>query len=192
MINSVVIQGRFTKDPEIRYTQSQTAVCSFGLACQRNIKPEGAQDYPVDFIDCVAWRNTAEFIQKYFNKGSLIICRGRLQKREWTDQNGNKRYSTEVVVDEASFCEKKQDSGGQNSGYGQPQGSYGGGYGQGGYNGYTHPAPQGGYQQPQGGYQPQGYGAPPPQQGYQQQPNYGTPPQSGPFQELPDDGDLPF
>lgn len=136
MINSVVIQGRLTKDPELRYTQSQTAVLSFSLACQRNVKSENAQDYPVDFIDCVAWRQTAEFISKYFKKGSMIICRGRLQKREWTDQNGNKRYAAEVVLDEASFCEKKQDAGGQSGGYAQPQ------------QGYAAPPPQGSYQQP--------------------------------------------
>lgn len=185
MINSVVIQGRLTKDPELRYTQTQTAVLSFGLACQRNIKPEGAQDYPVDFIDCVAWRNTAEFISKYFKKGSLIVCRGRLQKREWTDQNGGKRYSTEVVLDEASFCEKKQDGGGQSGCYGQ---SYGGDYRQ----GYSQP-PQGYGQPPQGYAQPQqGYAAPPPQGGYQQ-PNYGMPPAGGSqFTEMPDDGELPF
>jgi len=186
MINSVVIQGRLTRDPELRYTQSQTAVLSFGLACQRNVKSEGAQDYPVDFIDCVAWRQTAEFISKYFKKGSMIICRGRLQKREWTDQNGNKRYSTEVVLDEASFCEKKQDSSGQSGGYGQPQGSYGGAdYRQ----GYSQP-PQG-YSQPQNGYPPQqGYGAPPPQN--YQQGGYGMPPAGGQFSELDDDGELPI
>lgn len=180
MINSVVIQGRLTKDPELRYTQSQTAVLSFGLACQRNVKSEGAQDYPVDFIDCVAWRQTAEFISKYFKKGSMIICRGRLQKRDWTDQNGNKRYSTEVVLDEVSFCEKKQDGGGQSGGYGQ--GGYGGGYNQ----SYSQP-PQG-YAQPQNGYQPQqGYGAP---QNYQQ--GYGAQPAGSPFANMEDDGELPF
>lgn len=186
MINSVVLQGRFTKDPDLRYTQSQTAVLSFGLAVQRNIKPEGAQDYPVDFLECVAWRNTAEFLSKYFRKGSLVIVRGRLQKREWTDQNGNKRYATEVIVDEASFCEKKQDGGGQNGGYGQPPAPYGGAD----YNqGYSQP-PQS-YGQPQGGYPPQqGYGAPPPQN--YQQGGYGMPLTGGQFSELDNDGELPF
>lgn len=192
MLNHIVLMGRLTRDPELRYTQSQTPVASFTVACDRDFPNKQTGERECDFIDCVAWRSTGEFVSKYFQKGSMIVVAGRLQIRDWTDQNGGKRRAAEIVADNCYFGEKKQDGGQPGQQYGQPQN-----YGQ-PQGGYTQP-PQG-YGQPpaQGGYAPQGYapqqnyGAPP-QSGYQQ-PGYGAPPAPGPgqFQEMPDDGELPF
>ena len=98
MLNSITLMGRVTKDPELRYTQNDTPVASFTLAVDRDIG-----DKHTDFIDCVAWRKTGEFAQKYFSKGSLAVVTGRLQIRDWTDRDGKKRYSPEVVVDHIYF-----------------------------------------------------------------------------------------
>ena len=102
MLNTITIMGRLTRDPEVRYTQSQTPVASFTLAVDRDFG-----DKQTDFIDCVAWRGTAEFVSKYFHKGSMAVATGRLQLREWTDQNGNKRRNAEVVADHVYFGESK-------------------------------------------------------------------------------------
>lgn len=102
MLNHITIMGRMTKDPELRYTQSQKPVASFTLAVDRDFG-----DRQTDFIDCVAWNKTAEFVQKYFHKGSMAAISGRLQLREWTDQNGNKRRSAEVVAENVYFGEGK-------------------------------------------------------------------------------------
>lgn len=103
MLNDVKLQGRMTREPELRQTQSGKSVCGFSLAVKGNGK-----DAPTDFFDCVAWGNTAEFVSRYFSKGALMIVSGRLQTREWQDQNGAKRKSVEVVVNDAYFCESKQ------------------------------------------------------------------------------------
>ena len=103
-------QGRLVKDPELRYTQSQTAVLSFSIACERDFADKETGKRQTDFLDCVAWRTTAEFISKWFGKGDMIILTGHLQKRDWTDDKGTKRYATEIVVDTVNFA------GGKNSG----------------------------------------------------------------------------
>lgn len=109
MLNTVTLQGRLTKDPELRYTNNQIAVCSFTLACERDYAPDGKKE--TDFIDAVAWRGTAEFLNKYFAKGSLAAVTGRLQVRTWKDDNGNNRRNTEVLVDHVYFCGSKKDGG---------------------------------------------------------------------------------
>lgn len=101
-MNTVVIMGRFVSNPELRYTQSNTAVTSFTLAVNRPKSKDKEQ--AADFIDCVAWRNTAEFLPKYFGKGDMIGITGHLQTRLWEDKNGNKRKTTEVLVDRCDFC----------------------------------------------------------------------------------------
>ena len=98
MLNHIVIMGRLTRDPELRYTQSQTPVASFSLAVDRDFGGRDGGEKQTDFIDCVAWRQTAEFVNKYFTKGSMAVVSGRLQIRDWTDRDGGKRRSAEVVV----------------------------------------------------------------------------------------------
>lgn len=113
--NKVILGGRLTSDIELKVTQSGISVCSFSLAINRKV----AKDQPqkTDFIDCQAWRQTAEFLSRYFKKGSSLCVVGQLQKSEWTDQNGQKRYKVEVVVDEAMFVDSKNDAqGGETSG----------------------------------------------------------------------------
>ena len=112
MLNHITIMGRLTRDPEIRYTQSQTPVTSFTLAVDRDFGGRDGGERQTDFIDCVAWRQTAEFVSKYFTKGSMAVVSGRLQIREWTDREGGKRRSAEVVVDNIYFGESKRRDGG--------------------------------------------------------------------------------
>ena len=107
-MNQVVLMGRLTRDPELRRTQSGTAVASFTLAVDRGFTPRDGGERQTDFIDCVAWRNTGEFVSKYFVKGQMMAVTGRLQIRDWTDKDGNKRRSAEVVVDNAYFTESKK------------------------------------------------------------------------------------
>lgn len=107
-INKVVLGGRLTADVELKQTTSGVAVCSFTIAVNRKYQAEGQQQ--TDFINCVAWRNTAEFISKYFGKGSSICVAGAIQVRTWTDQNNNKRYATEIIVDDAYFVDSKSDN----------------------------------------------------------------------------------
>ena len=112
MLNHITIMGRLTRDPEIRYTQSQTPVTSFTLAVDRDFGGRDGGEKQTDFIDCVAWRQTAEFVSKYFTKGSMAVVSGRLQIRDWTDRDGGKRRNAEVVVDNIYFGEsKRRDSG---------------------------------------------------------------------------------
>lgn len=106
MLNHIVIMGRLTRDPEMRHTQSGTPVVSFSLAVDRDFKNQNG-DKETDFIDCTAWRSTAEFVDKYFHKGSLAVVSGRLQIRDWQDKEGNKRRSAEVVADNIYFAESK-------------------------------------------------------------------------------------
>ena len=130
MLNHIVLMGRLTRDPELRQTQSGVSVVSFRIAVDRDFQSRDGGDKQADFIDIVAWRSTAEFVSKYFTKGRMAVVSGRLQVREWTDKENNKRYSTEVVADNVYFGDSKpsgQASGGQPSG-GRSGGSYGGGY----------------------------------------------------------------
>ena len=109
MLNKVVIMGRLTKDPELRRTGSGTAVTSFSLACDRDFKSRSG-DKETDFIEVVAWKNTAEFVSKYFSKGRMAVVEGRLQIRDWTDKAGNKRITAEIVADNVYFADSKRDS----------------------------------------------------------------------------------
>lgn len=115
MLNHITIMGRLTRDPELRRTGSGTAVANFTVAVDRDRAPEG-QERETDFIDCVAWRAAGEFVSKYFRKGRMIVVSGRLQIRNWTDQEGNKRRSAEVVADNCYFGDSKKESGEGNNG----------------------------------------------------------------------------
>ena len=126
MLNHIVLMGRLTRDPELRQTQSGVSVASFTLAVDRDFQSRDGGEKQTDFIDIVAWRNTAEFVSKYFTKGKMAVVSGRLQIRDWTDREGGKRRSAEVVADNVYFGESKSGSqGGQPSG-GKSGGSYGG------------------------------------------------------------------
>jgi single-strand DNA-binding protein len=107
-INKVILGGRLTADPELKQTPSGVPVLSFSLAVNRRTGKD--QEQKTDFIECQAWRQTAEFISRYFRKGSSLCIVGNIQKRSWKDQQGNNRYATEVVVDEAMFVDSKNDS----------------------------------------------------------------------------------
>lgn len=109
-INSCVLMGRLTRDPEKRYTANNTPVTSFAIAVDRD------QEH-TDFFNCTAWRKTADFVSTYFAKGDMIAVRGRIQNRDWTDKNGNARRSTEIVADEVSFCGSKKDKPDQKEAY---------------------------------------------------------------------------
>ena len=118
MLNKIFIMGRLTRDPELRRTQNGTAVTSFTLAVDRDFKnSDGTKD--TDFIDVVAWRNTAEFVSKYFSKGRMAVVEGRLQLRDWTDKDGNKRRNAEVLADNIYFGDAKKDA---DSGAARPTG----------------------------------------------------------------------
>ena len=118
MLNHITIMGRLVRDPELRRTGSGIAVASFTLAVDRDHKPDGGER-ECDFIDCVAWRQTGEFVSKYFTKGSMAVVSGRLQIRNWTDKEGNKRRSAEVVSEHAWFGEGKKNSEGSFTANGQ-------------------------------------------------------------------------
>jgi single-strand DNA-binding protein len=107
MLNKIILMGRLTRDPELRRTQSGTAVTSFSLAVDRDFKGQNGEK-ETDFIDVVAWRNTAEFVSKYFTKGRMAVVEGRLQLRDWTDKDGIKRRSAEVIADNVYFGDSKQ------------------------------------------------------------------------------------
>lgn len=107
--NKVILGGRLTANPEIKQTQSGVPVCTFSIAVNRKYTKEGQQQ-EVDFISCTAWRNTAEFLGKYFKKGSSICVVGSIQVRSWTDSNNQKRYATDVMVDEVLFVDSKNES----------------------------------------------------------------------------------
>ena len=122
MLNHIVLMGRLTRDPELRYTQSQIPVASFSLAVDRDFGGRDGGERQTDFIDIVAWRSTAEFVSKYFTKGSMAVVSGRLQIRDWTDREGGKRRSAEVVADNVYFGESKRRDGGDTSRPGAPSG----------------------------------------------------------------------
>ena len=115
MLNKIILMGRLTRDPELRRTQSGTAVTSFRIAVDRDFKGQDGSKQ-ADFFDVVAWRATAEFVSKYFTKGRMAVVEGRLQIRDWTDKDGGKRRSAEVVADNVYFGDSKRD-GGDSSGY---------------------------------------------------------------------------
>ena len=139
MLNHITIMGRLTRDPELRRTGSGIAVASFTVAVDRDFGGRDGGEKETDFIDCVAWRQTGEFVSKYFTKGSMIVVSGRLQIRGWTDKDGNKRRTAEVVADNVYFGESRRNSEGGNA-YGGN--TYGG-------NSYNAPAPSfGGYSAP--------------------------------------------
>ena len=108
MLNKIVIQGRMCSDPELRHTQSGTAVASFTLAVDRDFKDKQTGEKATDFIDIVAWRNTAEFVSRYFTKGRMAVVVGSLQLRDWTDKEGNKRRTAEVVAENVYFGDSKR------------------------------------------------------------------------------------
>ena len=125
MLNHITIMGRLTRDPELRYTQSQTPVASFTLAVDRDFGSRDGGEKQTDFIDCVAWRQTAEFVSKYFTKGSMAVVSGRLQIRDWTDRDGGKRRSAEVVVDNMYFGESRRRDGDSGDSRSSSYSSYG-------------------------------------------------------------------
>ena len=124
MLNHITIMGRLVRDPEMRRTGSGIAVANFTVAVDRDFAGKQSGEKETDFIDCVAWRQTGEFVSKYFAKGKLIVVSGRLQIRSWTDNDGNKRRAAEVVADNCYFAESKKDSdGGQKSNYNNSYGN---------------------------------------------------------------------
>ena len=130
MLNHITIMGRLVRDPELRRTGTGTAVTSFTLAVDRDFSPKDGSERETDFIDCVAWRQTGEFVSKYFTKGRMAVVSGRLQIRNWNDKDGNKRRSAEVVVDNVYFGDSRRDgdSAGSAFGSGMPSGPAVGGY----------------------------------------------------------------
>lgn len=171
MLNKIFLQGRLVADPELRHTQSGVAVASFRIAVDRNYKDRETGERKADFINVVAWRQTGEFVSRFFTKGRMAIVEGELQTRDYTDRDGNRRYATEVVADNVYFGDSRRD--GDTSGY-APQG--GGNY-----------APQGGGYTPQGRSN-NGYG-----QGQQAPGGYSAAPAADQFADLTDDdGELPF
>ena len=143
MLNHITIMGRLTRDPELRRTGSGVAVASFTVAVDRDFGGRDGGEKETDFIDCVAWRQTGEFVSKYFTKGRMIVVSGRLQIRSWTDKDGNKRRTAEVVADNCYFGDSKRDDQGGSSYGGNTYG--GSSYG----SAYSAPAPSyGGYSAP--------------------------------------------
>ena len=126
MLNHITIMGRLTRDPELRRTGSGIAVASFSLAVDRDYSPRDGGERETDFIDCVAWRQTGEFVSKYFTKGRMAVVSGRLQIRNWTDKDGNKRRSAEVVADNVYFGDSRRDGESTGSSYAAPAPSFGG------------------------------------------------------------------
>jgi len=132
MLNHITVMGRLTRDPELRRTGSGIAVASFTVAVDRDFAPKDGGERETDFIDCVAWRQTGEFVSKYFTKGRMAVVSGRLQIRNWTDKEGNKRRSAEIVADNVYFGDSKRDEqsssayGSYSNPYSAPAPSYGG------------------------------------------------------------------
>lgn len=145
MLNRVTLQGRMVADPELRRTQSGTAVASFRLAVEQDFKDKETGQRKADFINCVAWRQPGEFAAKYFPKGSMAVVEGKLQTRDYTDKEGTRHFITEVNVDHIYFCGSKSDGSGS-----KPANNYGNQYGGSGY-GAPQSAPAGGYGSQYGG-----------------------------------------
>ncbi|MDE5984321.1 MAG: single-stranded DNA-binding protein [Eubacterium sp.] len=123
MINMVALMGRLTYEPELRTTSSGISFLRFQVACDRNFQSQG-QERQADFIDCIAWRQKAEFISRYFHKGSMIAVEGSIQTSNYTDKDGNNRKQVEVVANNVSFCGSKAESGTTNPAFSQPAPSY--------------------------------------------------------------------
>jgi len=128
MLNKIIVMGRLTRDPELRQTPNGVNVASFSIACDRDFKDKSTGEKQTDFIDVVAWRNTADFVSRFFTKGRMAVVEGRLQIRNWEDQSGNKRRTAEVVAENIYFGDSRP--GGEGGGAAPYQG---GGYTQGGY-----------------------------------------------------------
>ena len=175
MLNKIFLQGRLVADPELRHTQSGVAVASFRIAVDRNYKDRETGERKADFINVVAWRQTGEFVSRFFTKGRMAIVEGELQTRDYTDRDGNRRYATEVVADNVYFGDSRRDGDAPQGGYASQGGNY---------------APQGGGYAPQG-LSNSGYGS-----GGQQPPapgGYSAAPAVDQFADLTDDdGELPF
>ena len=206
MLNKIFLMGRLARDPELRRTQTGTPVASFRLAVDRDFKDKNTGERATDWIDVVAWRQTAEFVSRYFTKGRMAVVEGRLQIRDWTDKDGNKRTSAEVVADNVYFGDSRRDGsdrqdngytnyapGGNGGNYGGNGGGNGGSYGGGNYNGSGNSsAPSGGRNNSRAGdgYSEYGYTASkygPATMYTKQSPNEPS------FSELDgDDGELPF
>ena len=163
MLNHIVIMGRMVKDPELRYTQSQVPVASFTVAVDRDFGGRDGAERQTDFVDCVAWRQTGEFVSKYFQKGRMIVVSGRLQSRKWQDREGNNRTNWEIQADNVYFVDSKRESDG-----GYSQNSYGG---QSSFSNQSNSY---------GGYDSAKQNASAPQVA------------ANPYEELEDDGELPF
>ena len=131
MLNHITVMGRLTRDPELRHTQNGIPVASFSIACDRDFKDKNTGEKTTDFIDCVAWRNTAEFVSKYFTKGRMAVVDGRLQLRDWIDREGNKRRSAEIVANSVNFGDSrpKEQSQAAPGNYAPAGACAGGGYG---------------------------------------------------------------
>ena len=136
MLNKIFLQGRLVADPELRHTQNGVAVASFRLAVDRDFKDRNTGERTTDFIDCVAWRQTGEFVSRYFTKGRMAVVEGRLQIRDWQDRDGNKRRSAEVVADNVYFGDSKRDGAPTGGNFSAPP---------------AYSAPTGGYSAPVGG-----------------------------------------
>ena len=116
MLNSISIIGRLSSDPQLRRTASGKAVASFSVACERDFKNQQTGEKEVDFIECVAWGGTAEMVEKYFHNGQMAVATGRLQLRDWTDKNGQKRRTAEILINSVYFCGSKENGSQANSG----------------------------------------------------------------------------
>ena len=125
MLNHITVMGRLARDPELRHTQNGTSVASFRLAVDRDFKDKETGERGVDWIDCVAWRSAGEFVSKYLAKGRLVVVEGRLQIRDWTDKDGNKRSSAEIVVANAYFADSRKPDGQSSGGKDKPRGDDG-------------------------------------------------------------------
>ena len=171
-MNKVILVGRLTADPELRQTQSGIASCRFTVACDRRFADKNTGERQADFISCIAWRQTAEFVSRYFNKGKLICVEGSLRNNNYQDKNHPDvtHYTTDVQVDNVEFVGGKGESGGnsgyQNNGYGAPQNNYN--------NGYSAPPQQAAPQQPAPSNDSMSYG------------------NLSDFEEILSDGDVPF
>ena len=171
-MNKVILVGRLTADPELRQTQSGIASCRFTVACDRRFADKNTGERQADFISCIAWRQTAEFVSRYFNKGKLICVEGSLRTGSYQDRNHSDvtHYTTDVFVDNVEFVGGKGESGGnsgyQNNGYGAPQNNYN--------NGYSAPPQQAAPQQPAPSNDSMSYG------------------NLSDFEEILSDGDVPF
>lgn len=147
MLNKIIVMGRLVRDPESKPTASGISCAAFTLACERDYVPQG-QERETDFLDCVAWRGTADFALKHFTKGRMAVVEGRLQIRDWTDRDGNKRRSAEVIADNVYFGDSKRDAAEAGGAYAPPSGGYAAPAAMGGYS-----APSDGYSAPMGGDQ---------------------------------------